>query len=360
MTPKLTISQPLPLDSESLRQLARRKGECLTVLLPASRPGAPDGDRLVTLHGLYHASPALADSDLRRKVESALQEDRLRGGGDGLAIFAGEDFLDFYTAPVETAALVADTYSFLLPLLLEATAPQDFFALGLGQKHLRLFHYLHGVCTPVEHPADLPASLEAFRHTDSRGDLNRQGSSASGGSSGGASAVNFGVLSEREDLDLHLERFFARVDAGIAPILGHRLLLLMGVEDEVAAFRRAAKHCHLFAEQISHNVRDASLRDIAQWARECALTRRRAEGREALRKFRERGDRSLAVDQPDAILDAATTGRVHLLCVPEGASPHAALVNAAAAETLSHGGEVFTVPMEALSPSRPMVAILRY
>ena len=167
--------------------------------------------------------------------------------------------------------------------------------------------------------------------------------------------MQFGTHTEREDEPIHLHRFFAEVDERLAPMLGHRLLLLMGIETEIAEFRRAAKHCHLFAEAIPRGMRDLALREITQMARECALSRRRAEGREALRKFRERGNRKLAIDDSAAVLEAAKAGRVHQLCVPEATEgTEEALWNLAVAETLSHGGEVFTAPAVGLA------AMLRY
>lgn len=102
-------------------------------------------------------------------------------------------------------------------------------------------------------------------------------------------------------------------------------------------------------------MRDLPVREITQMAHECALSRRRAEGKEALRKFRERGNRKLALDDSAAVLEAAKAGRVHLLCVPEATEgAEEALWNLAVAETLSHGGEVFTAPATSLA------AVLRY
>ncbi|MBY0503894.1 MAG: hypothetical protein K2X03_08285 [Bryobacteraceae bacterium] len=351
MTPSLMPSHPPHLDAEVLEHLARHRGDCLTVLLPALRPGAPEGDRLITLQGLFHALPAHAGDPMRGKVEKAVLEHGPSRGGSGLAIFAGLDFVETYDAPVHEPRIYAGAACLLLPFLLEVQAPQDFFVLGLGRNHIRWLRYQHGECVALNLPFGVPASLDEFRrpvHTDPHA-RNFSGT-----------GPGFGTGHESEDLDLHLHHFFARVEEGLYPEFGHRLLLLVGLEDELAAFRRAARHGHLFAEQIPHGSSALSLREIAQAARDCALHRRRREGQEALRRFQERRNRKLTSCAPEEILEAAQSGRIHLLCVPETAPetvPDAVhdLWNLAAVETFRHGGEVFSV-----DPPASLCAILRY
>ena len=356
MTP--ANSAPLLLDAHLLAQLSRHPGECLTVLLPPSHPGAPEGHKLTTLHSLFHSLKSRQYQELLKKIEGVLAEHDLSGGGSGLAIFAGPDSVEAYRAPVASPKIHQGASPFILPLLLEASAPQDFLILGISKKLLRLVQYLHGTCTALELSPAVPANLEEFRHRAAHGDLNRQNSSPAGSSSGGLAGVQFGTLTEREDEPIHLQHFFVRVDEGLASTLGHRLLLLMGLEEEIVYFRRAAEHCRLFAEEIPHGMRDLPLREIAQLGHACALSHCRAENEQALEKFRERGNRRLAIDDPQAVLDAAREGRVHLLCVSESADgPDAEeeLWNTAVVETLNHGGEVFAVR----SPD-PLAALLRY
>ncbi len=335
--------------------MARRRGQCLTALLPAIHPGATEGHRLVTIESLFHSLKSPEDQALRTKIEGALMTQDLSGGGNGLAVFAGPDFVEIYRAPVAAPMIHQGQACFILPLLLEANAQQDFLILGISKKLLRLVHYLHGECVELALSTGMPENLEVFRHREAHGGPSSQNSSPAGGSEGGLGSVQFGTRTEREDEPIHLHRFFAEVDERLAPLLGHRLLLLMGIDTEIAEFRRAAKHCHLFAEAIPHGMRDLALREITQMARECALSRRRAEGREVLRKFREHGNRKLAIDDSAAVLEAAKAGRVHQLCVPETTEgAEEALWNLAVVETLSHGGEVFT------TPSASLAALLRY
>ena len=363
-----SITSPVstrPLDAESLAQLARRRGECLTVLLPPSHPGASEGDRLTTLRSLFRSFVSSEQVALRMKIESALLEQAMTGGGSGLAIFAGQDFLEIYNAPVQSAQIFAGTYYFLLPFLLDVGTPKDFLILGVSEKLLRLLHYLQGECTPLELPPGMPANLEEFHGGEDRDRLTKNHSSA-GSAKGKGQSVRFGLSAEHDESALHLVPFCARLDESLAPALGERTLLLMGHEEAIAAFRRAAKHCSLFAGAISQGMRDLPLREITQLAGECALAQRREEGMQAFRKIHERGDGNLAAGGNQAALELARAGRIHILCVPEFDSgqqdslQNEESLNAAVAETLSHGGEVFTVRAEDAAPAHPLSALLRY
>ena len=359
MTPTTAPSAPPLFDAATLSHLAGRPGPCLTVLLPACSPGSGSGERHTVLESLFHTLPAPDAVQLLGRIEDALAAHGLNGGGPGLAIVAGSGYLEIYRAPVPAPQIEQDSYPFVLPLLPDALAPHDFFVLELSEKQLRLMHYLHGELTPLELPGTMAASLEQFRHREDHGDQNRENRTSTGSVPGTIGARRFGTLSEREDASLHRERFFARADDSLAALLGPRLLLLMGVDEEVAAFRRVAKHCQMFAEQIPHPaVRHLPLREIAQRASECALSHGRARGTGALNEIREKADRRLTLAGNEAILEAARAGRVHLVCIPEaaGASRDEQLLwNAAAIETLRHRGEVLVA-----GDTRELAALLRY
>ena len=367
-TNSLVATRPVairPLDSESLNQLARRRGDCLTVLLPPIHPGAAEGDRLTTLRSLFHPLVSSEQVALRLRIENALVEQGMGGGGSGLAIFAGLDFLEIYRAPIQSAQIVTGNYYFLLPFLLDAGTPKDFLILGVSEKLLRLLHYEQGECTPLELPPGMPANLEEFHGGEAR-DENTKNHSSSGSVKGKAQSVRFGTSAENEDSALHLVPFCARLDESLAPVLGNRSLLLMGLDEAIAAFRRGAKHCALFAGGIAQGMRDLPLREITHMAGECALTQRREEGMTAFRKIHERGDGNLETVGNKGALELARAGRIHILCVPEFDSgqqdslQNEESLNAAVAETLSHGGEVFTVRAADVAPAHALASMLRY
>jgi hypothetical protein len=62
----------------------------------------------------------------------------------------------------------------------------------------------------------------------------------------GLSGVHVGTLSDREAFPEYLHYFFEIVDRGLKLILNDNSLLLMGVQEQLAAYRRVAKYPHIF------------------------------------------------------------------------------------------------------------------
>ena len=351
--------QNLPLmDAKNLEKLARRRGECVTVLLPATHPGAPEKDKLETLKVLMHAEGAAVDPAMVQKMEEALVEREISGGGPGVAIFAGEDFLEVYGAPVTTAKVVIGEQFFVLPTLLDACLAQEFMILGLSKKVLRLLQFEEGICRAIELPEGMPAKLEDSQGVESS-DLKTKNHASSGSMPGGAGAVHFGTTSQNEDSDNHLEHWFGQVDQGLAPIVGKRQLMLLGPDFEVAAFRRVVKHCTLFEGEIVQGMKDLSMGEIAQMAGERALSAQNAKGVAALEKIREWKVRSAVATDGETANAAAKEGRVQVLCVSDSVVEED-LVNATVIETLSHGGQVMSVREKEMSPGSSVAALLRY
>lgn len=110
---------------------------------------------------------------------------------------------------------------------------------------------------------------------------------------------------------------------------------------------------------MPHGIRDLTLGEIAQLAGECAQAAQSAKGASALERIREWKDRSLVATETGEVHQAAKEGRVQILCVAASTADDY-LVNGAVVETLSHGGEVHCVSVEAMSPGCPVIALMRY
>lgn len=351
MTVKINTSKLAYLDAEGLRSLAYQRGECLTVLLPETHPGAPEKDKLATLKSLLRGQGI--GPEMSQQMESVLVDGDLGGGGPGIVLFGRGHSVLAHRAKVDVAKVVASGQYFLLPVVGSAHMAHRFLILGLSKKVLRLMQFEDGVCKSLDLPAGMPASLEESRGVETS-DMQIKNHAPSG-----AGSVRFGTSSADEDEDQHLEHWFGKVDAGIAGSAGSEPILLMGLEDEVAAFRRAAKRCKLFEGHIAHGIKDFPLGEIAQLAGEYAQKAQSREAHKALARIREWKDRSLVATGIEEVNRAAMEGRVKVLCVAE-AGGQEELVNATVAETLCHGGEVFVLSDEAMSPGCPVAALLRY
>ena len=351
MTIKINTKNLAYLDAEGLRSLALQRGECLTVLLPATHPGAPEKDKLATLKSMLRGQGI--GLEMSRQMEAVLEEEGLGGGGPGVVLFGRGNSVVAHQAKVAEAKVVASDRFFLLPVLESARMAHRFMILGLSKKVLRLLQFEDGVCKSLDLPSGMPWSLVESRG-EGTSDMKMKNHAP-----GGAGSIRFGTSAADEDEERHLENWFGEVDDGIARVTGNELVLLMGLADEVATFRRASKRCRLFEDHIAHGINDFPLGEIAQLAGECAQERQATEARKALDRIREWKDRGMVATDSEDVNQAAIEGRVQVLCVGDAAGEEE-LVNATVAETLCHGGDVFALSGEAMSPGCPVTALLRY
>jgi Bacterial archaeo-eukaryotic release factor family 3 len=373
-----TAKSPLKtLDAQELRQLVRHQGPCITIQIPDVRPGAPTGTRLTYLRQLTHEAAQGLRNLNRPHVEdlvctleqltALLEKDQ---GGPGVAILAAPGWEAIYQTPgASTERLTIASRFHILPFLTTALAPQDFYILGISEKHVRLWRYSRGHCVEQPLPPSVPPNLEAAGAFD-QPDHDLENRSASGPSTGSMRRVRFGTSTDREAGGEYLHHFFALIHKGLKETLNGFPLMLVGVREELAAYRRAAKQARIFQSEWHANPQLCSLPEVQAHARDAALDEYQRAGQQALASLPDVREKILG--EPERILAAAAEGRVRCLFVAEGAATPASnggvegtypgedLLNAAAVETLRTGGEVFTIPGERLPGAVPIVAVLRY
>jgi len=354
------------------------------MFIPDHHPGAQAGSRTTLVRDMVQRVAALLQQsktlrvnavDLLEPLAAFAETNELEAGGPGFAVFRSPQFLEIFTLPGTAADSVTVASHFaLLPLLERVYTPQDLYILGLSSKHLRLWRYRHGTCENVPLPPAVPESVEAaggFKAPDH--DLENR--STAGVSTGSMKAVHFGTLSDREAAGEYLYHFMGLIDQGLKATLNGAPLLLAGVHEEVASYRRASCYPHLLETEVPGNVEFLALDAIARVAERAALEHYLKAGKKALAQFRETPDRGRTMGgDPHQVLRAAAAGRVHQLCVRDMAGMHGPmereldtvhlanedLINAAAVETIRHGGEVFALPPNEMPASSPVAAILRY
>ena len=364
------------LDSNALKFLAGCHGPCITIVVPPHHPGAREGSRKALVHTLVraagekitHGKPAGHAAELLAPLEEIAQESGVEAGGAGFAIFRCPEFTARYDLPLwqgdgPAEKLVVGGYFHLTPFVAEALAPHEFFVLGLSTKRLRLFRYENGECQELALPPGVPASLDAAGGFD-RPDHQLENRSASGPSTGAMKGVHVGTLSDRETFPEYLHHFFGIVDRGLKALLGGKPLLLMGVHEEVAAYRRTARHPHILESDYLGSADLLTLGEIAAHAANAGRAHSALLAERVLAEFKEMPGRARTLTEVPAVLQAASEARVHRLCVRSGtevAGPGGEdSINAAAIETLRHGGEVFMVRQDKMPAIHPLAAILRY
>jgi hypothetical protein len=374
----MTTSTLIPisgiLERDAMKFLAGCKGPCITMVIPAHHPGAREGSRKALVHGLVRtANENLTSSkqfgkaqaaELMAPLEEIAAESGIDAGGAGFAIFRSPGYTArYHLADVPAEKLLVADHFWLAPFIENAYAPHDLFVLGLSTKQLRLFRYVNGECKETPLPAGVPASLDAAGGFD-KPDHALETRSASGPSNGTMRGIRVGTLSDREKFPEYLHHFFETVDRALRATLEGKPVLLMGVHQEVAAYRRVAKYPHILAADCPGNIDFVTLPDVAACAAKACRADRHLIGERVLAEYREMSDRVRTLADVPAVLQAAIEGRVHRLCVREGSELTGAkgedLINAAVVETLRTGGEVFTLSSESMPASDPLAAILRY
>ena len=355
-----------------MKFLAGCQGPCITIVVPAHHPGAQEGSRRALVHSLVRTAGeqmtrgklAGQAAELLAPLEEIAQESGVEAGGAGFAIFRSPEYTARYylpDGPVEK--LVIADHFYLTPFVADAFALHEFFVLGLSTKQLRLFRYVNGECQELPLPAAVPPSLDAAGGFD-KPDHQLENRSASGPSTGTMRGVRVGTLSDREKFPEYLHHFFEIVDRGLKPTLDGKPLLLMGVHEEVVAYRRTAKHAHILTTDCLGSIDFLTLPDIAARAAEACRKQYQLVAERVLAEYLEMPDRSRTLADVPAVVRAAGEGRVHRLCVRTGtefAGPDGEdLVNAAVVETLRAGGEVFMLPQDKMPAAHPLAAILRY
>jgi len=375
MSPTLEIRNTL-FTTAKLNEIARQDGPCITLLIPDRHPGSQEGSRAVLVRGMARSVAEMVatqqlDPAIIQPIEdfaSKMEEDK---GGPGIALFRSPNYFNVVTAPgIAKGSVTLSRHFHLAPLVMSVSVPQDFYVLGLNRKNLFLYRYSHQNVEKVDFPAQIPSNMEAALAFD-QPDHRLENSSAAGRSTGAMTSVRFGTLSDREAAREYLQHYFEVVNRGLKQWLPGTPLLLAGVHEEVATFRRVARNEGLLHPEIQGNIEFLSITDMAERAREAAVAHYRWLGEAVLAKFREMPDRRRTRSTARAVLNAASAGRVHQLCVAEGADVRGSLksqggfenedlVNAAVVETLRNGGEVFMLPEATMAEAAPLAAILRF
>ncbi len=353
-----------PLDAEELKKLARCEGPCVTVQIPDFRPGAPAGSRHARMRQLTQTAAAQL-RDLNRPEETGVvleSLERVAGdvdsehGGPGVTLFCAPGVEAAFTTPSVQESVVVGKRFHLTPLIAAASVAHETYALGLNKKHTRLWRITDLRCEELALPASVPVSVEAAGAFDPP-DHDLENRATGGPSTGSMKGVRFGTGTGRDTAPEYLHNFFLLIHRGLKETVKSAPVFLIGVHEETAEYRRAAKGNGLLETEWNTTPEFVALDDVAAHAREAALDHYHRTAEALVRKFPEAAHK-ISGDMA-AIGKAAREGRVHQLLIAQNGRP-AEAVNSIAIETLRTGGEVYTLPVDELGGIGAAGAILRY
>lgn len=253
------------------------------------------------------------------------------------------------------------------PLLEAVSREQRFYILALSQKHVRLFDCTMHRIDEVDLKGRVQQNLHVFLSTKMP-DHVLDGRAAGGPAVGSMKGVVFGTSADREKHDEYLAHFFRAIDSGLHPVLAstNTPLLLAGVEEEVALYRKINTHKQIIEQAVYGSQDGVNLRQLQQRAREVMRSRLAAPAAKVVAEFESHRGAKRVVTELDEILSQAEEGRVSDLLIREDAErlgdrgEGEDLLNLAAVRTLTHGGQAFTLRAAEMPEPADAAAVLRY
>lgn len=381
-------TQAGPITLQELRELAGAGGPCITVSIPLRR----EDNRLIPAaikDALHDVQKRLEERNVEPKQIKALLEPLrgLEGSIDaeppqkGAVILRSPDiFSHYYLAEQTEEGVSVAEHFYLLSLIPMLREDRPFYILALSQKHIRLLRCTNTTSEEVDLPPSIPRSLDDFLQND-QPDHMLDGGSAGGPSTGSMGRVIFGTGNDKERKDEYLLHFYKAIDRGITHLLKDDAapLVIAGVEYELTLYKRESEFPRLADEGVRGAPDGLKGGELHKRALEVIQPYWDKDIEEALAMFEHLGAERISLSLKE-IVKAAYDGRVLHLFVARGAKEmgnfdeathrvrtHAEerpgdedLINAAAAQTINHAGNVFVVPRNKIPHGSQIAAIMRY
>lgn len=378
-----------PLQLEKLRDLISSPGPCVTVMLPAYRPGELAQSHAALIKSAVQDAarqleelciPESVVKNLLAPLQQLAEDPHLSAGfHSGGVIFRSQDVLRHFALiePVQPSLHVGGCFE-IRPLLMELHVPAQFFLLTLSKKNVEVFRCAGLRAEPLKLPGGLPETLEealAFKPPDH--DLENR--SSSGRSTGAMHAVRFGTGSGREAQSTYLADFYKAVDRGVRELLGTAgdvPLVLAGVGEETDLYRTINKYPNLLARSVHGSPNESTENEIPRQAYLIVRSDYAERAVRALLDSKERMAPALFSTNLTATLRAAVEGRVASLYIDEIARVFGVfegtrrggrwnwgeedLLNIAAVEAMLHRGQAFSVAHGRIPERAAVAAILRF
>ena len=367
---------------EVLKILATANGPCFTAVILLPDPSQVEIQVRNAIRGLEQKLERWnldrrAVSDLIAPIRDLATTAKDRGiWGHALILFRSPAVFRYFLLRGQFQEMHAVEERFLVRPLLQTLAHEtQFHLLALSQRNVRLLHCTQHGFEPVT-MREFPHSLEDYLN-NRQPDHRLASRSSAGPSAGGMKGVTSGMNTDREREDRYLRNFFTEVDKGVtAHVRGQGgPLVLAGVEYEVAIYRRVNRYKQTL-EQTVHGSPDG-MTDNALHARamDAVMSTYSEPVQKMMAEIRELAGTAQASTDPRAIVQAAFQGRVMDLVIAANAEVRGAwneqtqeaeaggseeLLNAAALETIRHGGRAFVLNEADMPVKSAAAAVFRF
>jgi Bacterial archaeo-eukaryotic release factor family 3 len=309
-------------------------------------------------------------------LEQLAKTPAIHAGGDDSVIFITPgSFRRFRLLTPTDERLVVASHPYITPPLAYLMPQPIFYILAISKKLLRLGRWDSGKCMEALLPHGVPASFEESLASD-QPDHDLQNRSQGGPSIGQVGSTRFGTGAERDQVHERLRHYFQIVDRSLTGLLKDRPIVLVGIAQELAAYRSVSRYPSLLTAEPT-SPEHLSYAELGEHARQAVLQAQRREAKKVLGEFQETARRDHVLSGIRDVLEAAREGRVHKLLVENKAKyvgllgpsfpvdsarleGDQDLINAAAVETIRGHGEVHMLNQGEINGSSPIAAVLRY
>lgn len=312
---------------DDIARLAAHRGPALSVFIPTARHGPETLQGPTRLRNLVRSVISDAEATFDADTTSQLTQPVLeladdsavwQHQADGLAIFTTPTEHWQYRLPIALAedAVVGERLR-LRPLLAYLAGDEVFYILALAQNSLRVFEAT--MQTIDELPTEqLPASIDdALSFEDPERQLQSQ--------SVGGTDVRFHGHGAGDELDKQaLTRYFQAVDRGLVAMLGPTTLpvVIACVDYYLPIYRDITNLANVIDVAVSGNPEQRSAAELHSAALPIVQTIAEQQTSTIATRYRELGGTGRTLSDLEALIDAATEGRIDtLLITTDDASP---------------------------------------
>ncbi len=381
MTAQETTAHDL-VGFDDLRLLASASSPCITIVLPLPNPleipvRLKKAIRSVT--GKLDVVKPQSSDTLLEPVRELAHSTSTRGvWANGLIVFRSPEVFRYFFLhqPVPEMHAVEEWFQ-IRPLLPALAREQRFHLLGLSRRDVRLFHCTQHRIEPASIRQVVSQNFRVWLATR-QPDHVLQNRAAAGPSVGSMKAVSFGTNTDREREDEYLAHFFKEIDNGVNALLRDDAapLLLAGTEDETAIYRRVSTHPRLLDEYVHGSPDGLSERELHRRAMDIVMGLCSLPLQSAIAEFEKQRDKGrVSFDAQSVIKSAWEGGVAHLFLSQraefigrwneetyqvESGSPGEDLLNAAALQTVLHGGQAFGLEADDMPEKHEVAAVLRF
>lgn len=357
---------------------------CISIYMPTHRGGPEVQQDTILLRNLIgQAATKLVQADITtEKINEILapasqlleQQNFCQQRSDGLALFLGENFFEYYCVPTGFQEFVSVSPNFyvkpLLPLLNNSGA---YYVLAVSQNQVRVFQATRSSIEPLALDA-VPNSLaKALEYDDPEKQLQFH-------SSRGGAPVYHGQGDINHKTDIL--RFFQAIDSGLQSSLENacRPMVFVGVEYLFPLYREANSYPLLLEESITTNPDTLHPQTLHQQTWPVAEAYFKQAAKQNKGRYRELAGSAYTADRLADILNAAHDGQIETLFIASGYQKWGiynaqtrefvvdesnnfdsdGLLNLAAIYTLNCSGQVFVMDVEDMPTNTRAAALLRY